>query len=799
MLLLDDFFGFFFESEVTELVTDVTWGDCHVRSTPLASKPVALRSAARRVTGQNAAAAVLVGAVASQPRASVASRRGGAGRLACSRNVLVEWRLAAACCMGCGTSRSIEVLHATRRLDYEVGGGRGRGKGPAVRVRSVKTLFGWLLAGPARRWRACNRCSYSLFFPPPLSAPSHQSPVSVDQTLPGGCGRPALARPVRLRPHPHPHPTQPRRRNRPRRRALRLTRAPPARPLSRTTSNEFRGALARAHALFRRGDRDGSGGLDLGEFCELFCVRQDKLSKKLFKLFGGRQRTGLSFRNFVLGMSAFDGGAGPLQLMQFAFRVFDEDGSGTVDRNELLLAANAADTRELARINSKRSGDLWGAGSASRRGSVTGPNSALALVAGLKEDMPDELDFDAFMVVCTKVPKLLIPARALWAAIAEYAAPAREFVEEMRRQRNRKFFEGAPKGLLQPLPQPLRTAPGGEGGREGEQGPPPGSAPMQSGGGRARSATMPVKAHAMSMSAPRPPSLRVLPRQKSMSHEPDVSSDTKEMLREALTAAARGKDKSRRRSASNETFSGASVTEGLASGDDELAHVCKQLVSSPSWGRATSAISAINRMQHQARRARSALGDDAAPELIARTVEQEERVQRQADKLARTERELRERERGMRERMAQQQQHMVDMQRQMQSMSHNSRVTLERETMLARAQKAQADEAIARQAAHVEADRREMNAAKANLEARERELREMARRGSGSGGGAPTSSDDDSTCCVCLDAPRNALLVPCGHLALCYGCAVSGGFASGQMPCPVCRSSCAKVVQVFNV
>ena len=176
----------------------------------------------------------------------------------------------------------------------------------------------------------------------------------------------------------------------------------------------------------------------------------------------------------------------------------------------------------------------------------------------------------------------------------------------MRRQRNRKFFEGAPKGLLQPLPQPLRTAPGGEGGREGEQGPPPGSAPMQSGGGRARSATMPVKAHAMSMSAPRPPSLRVLPRQKSMFHEPDVSSDTKEMLREALTAAARGKDKSRRRSASNETFSGASVTEGLASGDDELAHVCKQLVSSPSWGRATSAISAINRMQHQARRARSA-------------------------------------------------------------------------------------------------------------------------------------------------------------------------------------------------
>ena len=76
VLRLDDFFVFFFESEVTDVMVRVMSHVRDVRSTPLASKPVALRSAARRVTGQNAAAAVLVGAVASMLRLST-----GAGDL----------------------------------------------------------------------------------------------------------------------------------------------------------------------------------------------------------------------------------------------------------------------------------------------------------------------------------------------------------------------------------------------------------------------------------------------------------------------------------------------------------------------------------------------------------------------------------------------------------------------------------------------------------------------------------------------------------------------------------------------
>ncbi|CAJ1432966.1 unnamed protein product [Effrenium voratum] len=43
-------------------------------------------------------------------------------------------------------------------------------------------------------------------------------------------------------------------------------------------------------------------------------------------------------------------------------------------------------------------------------------------------------------------------------------------------------------------------------------------------------------------------------------------------------------------------------------------------------------------------------------------------------------------------------------------------------------------------------------------------------------------------CCVCMDAPREALLMPCKHLAMCRSCAVR------VIRCPLCRKSIQAVV-----
>ena len=49
---------------------------------------------------------------------------------------------------------------------------------------------------------------------------------------------------------------------------------------------------------------------------------------------------------------------------------------------------------------------------------------------------------------------------------------------------------------------------------------------------------------------------------------------------------------------------------------------------------------------------------------------------------------------------------------------------------------------------------------------------------------AAAASEDAASCCVCMDAPRGALLHPCGHVIACVACATT---LCGR-PCPVCAA-----------
>lgn len=63
----------------------------------------------------------------------------------------------------------------------------------------------------------------------------------------------------------------------------------------------------------------------------------------------------------------------------------------------------------------------------------------------------------------------------------------------------------------------------------------------------------------------------------------------------------------------------------------------------------------------------------------------------------------------------------------------------------------------------------------------------------------------DTSCCVCMDAPREACLFPCGHVALCYGCACQLAAAAKHTKvadgpgnvCPLCRRRIQHVARVF--
>ena len=48
------------------------------------------------------------------------------------------------------------------------------------------------------------------------------------------------------------------------------------------------------------------------------------------------------------------------------------------------------------------------------------------------------------------------------------------------------------------------------------------------------------------------------------------------------------------------------------------------------------------------------------------------------------------------------------------------------------------------------------------------------------------TAPEPEKCAVCMDQPRNAVLVPCGHAVLCMGCA-AGIMDRIPHKCPICR------------
>lgn len=54
----------------------------------------------------------------------------------------------------------------------------------------------------------------------------------------------------------------------------------------------------------------------------------------------------------------------------------------------------------------------------------------------------------------------------------------------------------------------------------------------------------------------------------------------------------------------------------------------------------------------------------------------------------------------------------------------------------------------------------------------------------------------EDVCCVCANAPKNAVLAPCGHKAFCFPCAKL--LQSHGRNCPICRSDIESVVRVYE-
>ena len=71
---------------------------------------------------------------------------------------------------------------------------------------------------------------------------------------------------------------------------------------------------------------------------------------------------------------------------------------------------------------------------------------------------------------------------------------------------------------------------------------------------------------------------------------------------------------------------------------------------------------------------------------------------------------------------------------------------------------------------------------------------DKAEREDGPSSAEPALPDDSEPCAVCLEDPRSALLVPCGHVAMCVECAEKV-LHSNRAVCVVCRQPIEKILR----
>jgi len=64
--------------------------------------------------------------------------------------------------------------------------------------------------------------------------------------------------------------------------------------------------------------------------------------------------------------------------------------------------------------------------------------------------------------------------------------------------------------------------------------------------------------------------------------------------------------------------------------------------------------------------------------------------------------------------------------------------------------------------------------------------------------GTAEAKDEESACGVCLERPRDSLVAPCGHIAMCHACATSI-HKSRNPECPFCRARIIAVYKTYHV
>jgi serine/threonine-protein phosphatase 2B regulatory subunit len=81
--------------------------------------------------------------------------------------------------------------------------------------------------------------------------------------------------------------------------------------------------------------RDKNGNIDIIEFQQVVGIKNPEFAKQIFGAFDVGKGENITFEEFVARLSAISAKATVEEKSKFCFKIYDADGSGTIDQGEL--------------------------------------------------------------------------------------------------------------------------------------------------------------------------------------------------------------------------------------------------------------------------------------------------------------------------------------------------------------------------------------------------------------------------------------------------------------------------------
>jgi len=99
--------------------------------------------------------------------------------------------------------------------------------------------------------------------------------------------------------------------------------------------------IKKVYKRFQEIDVDGSGSIDREEFAAALEITDETIANRMFEVFDMDGSNSIELKEFIVVLSRYTSGTSKSEKLNFAFMMFDEDSSGFIERDELLMMLGA--------------------------------------------------------------------------------------------------------------------------------------------------------------------------------------------------------------------------------------------------------------------------------------------------------------------------------------------------------------------------------------------------------------------------------------------------------------------------